>query len=323
MAAAVFYHRRMSEHYWYRLHFKLKLHEVEGNAFQRLASDILHGVFPGFVPVAPAGRLGDGGNDGFVPSEGRYFQVYGPQAGSSQQPAGVVRKAQQDFAKLRTHYPDVRRYSFVYNERYQGAPKGLLDALEQMQRQTGVACDVLASRDLEDLFMKLPEDKRQAILHGVPVALPEWVDPRAVGEVLQHLADAVARPNPVRERAPDFEAKIAFNNLPSMVADRLRAMSYQASMVDDFLAARSQHLAQAIAEELRALYETSKERFGGDAANAPALRYLWLIEQLVPPQARAHPHALKAYREAAEVVLAKYFESCDIYEQPGAGRLAP
>jgi hypothetical protein len=48
-----------------------------------------------------------------------------------------------------------------------------------------------------------------------------------------------------------------------------------------------------------------------------------MMERLIPSQARAHPHSLKAYREAAEVVLAKYFESCDIYAQPGADGLAP
>lgn len=309
----------MSEAYWYRLHFKVRLYESDGSAFQRLVSDILHARFEGFVPVAPAGRLGDGGNDGFVPQQGWYFQVYGPQAGSSWRPAAVVRKAREDFAKLRDNYPDLRRYSFVFNDRYLGAPKDLLDALRDLQAQTGVPCDVVLGSGLADWFMALSEDKRQDILRGIPVEPPEWVDPRAVGEVLSSLADADARFDPARSLAPDFDEKIRFNGLPAFVASRLRAMSYQCGMVEEFLALRGQHLAQAVAQELRQLYAQSLEKFADDPDDPPALRYVWLIEQLIPAPARAHPHSLKAYREAAEVVLAKYFESCDIYAQPGPG----
>jgi len=309
----------MSAAYWYRLHFSLRLYESDGNAFQRLISDILHARFPGFIAVSPAGCLGDSGNDGFVPQQGWYFQVYGPQAGSNWRPAAVVRKAGQDFAKLRQHYPDLRRYSFVFNDRYLGAPKDLLDALRGLQAQTGVTCDVVSGRDLTDWFMALPEGRRQDILRGIPVEPPEWVDPRAVGEVLSSLADAEARFDPARSRAPDFDEKIRFNGLPAFVADRLRAMSYQCGSVEEFLSLRGQHLAQAIAQELRQLYAQSLEKFADDLDGQPALRYVWLVEQLIPPQARAHPHSLKAYREAAEVVLAKYFESCDIYAQPSPG----
>lgn len=309
----------MSAEYWYHLHFKLKLYEADGSAFQRLVADILHATFPGFQPVAPAGRYGDGGNDGFVPGEGRYFQVYGPQVGSTPQPAEVVRKAMSDFAKLRQRYPDMRRYSFVMNDRYQGVPANVSDALQALQQETGVTCEVVHSGKLAGLFMALPEEQRQMILGGIPTALPDWVDPRAVAEVLQHLADAPVRIDASRERAPDFEEKIHFNGLPPAVADRMRSMSYQCGAVDDFLAPRSQHLAQAIAQELRALYAQSLEAIGGDDKEAPALRYVWLTDRLVPPAAHVHPHSLKAYREAAEVVLAKYFESCDVYAQPGSG----
>jgi hypothetical protein len=295
----------MSSDFWYRLYFKLRLYEAEGNAFQQLVSNILHDAFPGFVPVAPAGAYGDGGNDGYVPEVGRYFQVYGPRPTTSMRPAAVVRKAKADFTKLLARYPDVRHYSFVLNDRYQGVPADLTDALLEMQAQTGIPCDVVASRNLDDWFMALLEDKRQAILHGVPVDLPQWIDARAVGEVLIHLADVDARFDQGRERAPNFDRKIRFNGLPGAVADRLRSMSYQCGLIDDFLAPRGQHLAQAIAGELNELYRQSQQHVNDDMENAPALRYLWMVDRLIPQAIRPHCHSLKAYREAAEVVLVK------------------
>lgn len=310
----------MSADYWYRLHFKLRLYEADGQLFQRLVSDVLHARFSGFVAVAPAGALGDGGNDGFVPQEGRYFQVYGPRAGTSLRPAAMVRKAKEDFAKLRRNFPGVQRYSFVCNDRYQGVPRDVLDALAEMQEQTGLPCDPVASRDLADWFMVLPEDRRAEIVAGVPTVLPTWVDPRAVGEVLAHLAGTDAGWGATKDRAPDFDAKIRFNGLDGLAADRLRILSYQTGLIDEFLAPRGAHLAQAIAEELRQLYQQSLEGVPDHEEDAPAVRYVWMAERLIPEAARAHPHTLKAYREAAAVVLAKYFETCDIYEEPGAGR---
>jgi len=312
----------MGEAYWYRLHFKLRLYEAQGDAFQRLVADILHARYPGFQAVTPAGRYGDGGNDGFIHAEGRYFQVYGPMLGDAK-PAAAVRKLQEDFAKLRQRYPNLRRYSFVMNDRYQGVPANVHDALQALQQATRIACDAVASRELTDWFMALSEDRRQSILQGVPVTLPTWIDQRALGEVLSHLADGDARFDPARERAPEFDEKIRFNHLPPAVADRLRAMSYQCGAIDDFLVSRGQHLAQAIAQELRDLYALSEREIGQGDDDGPGLRYVWMMERIIPPLARAHPHSLKAYREAAEVVLAKYFESCDIYAQPGADGLAP
>jgi hypothetical protein len=41
------------------------------------------------------------------------------------------------------------------------------------------------------------------------------------------------------------------------------------------------------------------------------------VDKLIPPSMHEHPHSVAAYRCAAELVLAKYFETCDAYEHPG------
>jgi hypothetical protein len=43
---------------------------------------------------------------------------------------------------------------------------------------------------------------------------------------------------------------------------------------------------------------------------------MWLLQQIIPATAENHPHTMAAYREAAEIVIAKYFETCDVYEHP-------
>ena len=74
-------------------------------------------------------------------------------------------------------------------------------------------------------------------------------------------------------------------------------------------------LKQSIATEMQAIYKQSLIKIPqcSDAAN---MRYVWMVEKLIPQSASKHPHSYKAYREAAQVILANYFEICDIYEHP-------
>lgn len=170
---------------------------------------------------------------------------------------------------------------------------------------------------LEGIFMELSPDQKEAIVGGIPADVPEFIDSRAVGELLSHLADKDASiPDFMSDQAPDFADKIQVNGLSAQVGSFLTYFFYQIQTVDDFLHARGIHQAQAIALELRSFYEESLRVIPDTAEHAPDLRYVWLVEQLIPAQAYSHPHSLKAYREAAQVILAKYFEVCDVYEHP-------
>lgn len=308
------------EDYWLGIHFKLRLYDATGEAFQRLVADVLMAQHPDFVPVRPSGVAGDHGNDGYVPSHGVFFQVYGPAASSRISEREAARKAREDFAKLRQHYPELRAYCFVLNDRFQGIPVSVLDELNAMQREAGIPCQAVGAGRILAMFRGLTADARKLIVQGVPAELPDWIDPSAVGQVLEHLAHHDAAWGNVAKRlAPDFEEKIRFNGLEGFAADRLRSLSYQVGSVDDFFSMRDPSLAQAVAHELRALYAESAQSIADTDKDAPALRYVWMVERIIPPAARQRLIMLKAYREAAEVVLAKYFETCDVYDAPGTG----
>lgn len=312
-----------TDRYWAHVYFKLRLYETSGNEFQSLVADLMQMHYSDFQAVRPSGQYGDGGNDGYVPSQQWYLQMYGPQAGSQIPPRKLARKAQDDFGKLRVHYPTMQRYSFVFNDRFCGVPANLTNTLQEMSSTTGVQCDCLDSRKLTTLFMGLNREGKICVLKSYPGSLPDWIDPSALGEVLQHLASHDAGWGiQSKNVAPDFDAKIRFNGLDGYAADRLRCMSYQVGSVDEFFGSRDPYRAQAVAQELRKLYEQSLQHVPDEAEDAAALRYTWMVENMIPPVARQNTFVLKSFREAAEVVLAKYFETCDVYAKPGTGRSA-
>lgn len=68
---------------------KKKLQENSGEAFQSLFEELMVLRYPyNFQKIAPYGKDGDKGNDGYLKGEGIFFQVYGPKtnADSSQLP---------------------------------------------------------------------------------------------------------------------------------------------------------------------------------------------------------------------------------------------
>lgn len=307
-----------SNDFWYRTLFKLKLYEAYGDGFQRLFNQLMEHSAIGFQAIAPRGNWGDGGNDGWIESAGHYFQVYGPKPTTEISPITVLEKATGDFKKLPQKWQDVRGYSFVYNDRLTGAPAPLASALQQLKSDYNLEeAKVMDSAELMRRFMALPEPLRQDILGSVPSEIADFIDPRAVGEVLTHIADSAGTlPAFLDEQAPDFDVKIRLNQITSPVSEYLRTFSWQANTVDEFLGTRGSGLQQLVAGEIKDLYKRSTTAIPDSDGDAPNLRYVWMVEQLIPSGMRKNTHSMKAYREAAQVVLAKYFETCDAYVHP-------
>ncbi|OUJ08303.1 hypothetical protein HK25_13380 [Acetobacter sp. DsW_059] len=309
----------MSAIFWYRLLFRLRLHEADSMSFQSLVNSVFEGVYDDFQSIAPWGKSGDGGNDGYIPSVGHYLQVYGPKAGSSWTSAAAAKKAEEDFLKLKVQWVGLQRYSFVLNDRFQGVPAPVEQKLQRIQTTHKIKADAIACAKLTNSFTKLPEHLMIEIVGGVPSEQPGVIDTRAMGELIDHLASkAAAISTRSKGLAPDFEEKLEFNGLSDEIGSRLRANSYQSADVTAFLDTRDQWLAQGIAQELRNLYEGSKSTITG-VEDAADLRYVWMLEEIVPNSAKQNIYTQKAFQGAAEVILAHFFEACDVYDKPTAG----
>jgi len=309
-----------TQDFWFRKLFRLRIHEVAGDAFQDLFSSVMSYSDPRFQSVQPWGNWGDGGNDGWIEEDGHYHQVYGPKATTSSEDSALaaLSKAQKDFLKLPTKWKNVRRFSFVFNDRFIGVPAPLAAALQSLKTtQKLEGADAICAHQLLVRFMGLSEENRRDIIGYAPPPDEPIVDPRALGELLSALADS-SQPLKFLAKgdAPLFEQKIAMNGLTSPIADRLRVHSPQSTMVDDFLAKSDPGVAQAIAQEVKGYYEESKVVIADASDEAANDRYVWMIGQLIPSTLNSHPHSQAAYRLAAEIVMAKYFEACDVYEHP-------
>ena len=106
-------------------HFKLRIHESNGNAFEDLFCEVMRASNKEFRKVKPQESIGERKNDGFIPSLGKYYQVYSPESPTGK-PAAAISKLEDDLDGLiefwrDDHNFDVKAFYFIFNDKYHGA----------------------------------------------------------------------------------------------------------------------------------------------------------------------------------------------------------
>lgn len=296
--------------------FKVKLHESTGQSFQDIFNQLMSFVHESYVPVAPWGNHGDRGNDGYVATEQRYFQLYSPT--SAYKPADIVtacKKANADFAKLLAAKTNLKRYHFVLNDKFTGLPQPLasehdkiLGANPQMDE-----CYPIGAQYLLKKFIDLSINKQESIIGGVPSSTPTNLDLSSLGDLLADLANSTDSLIVGGVKPPaSLEVKAVFNGLSDDAREVILNYARRSHVVDKFLDVRDTGWRQTVAEDIHKRYLSLPSELEGDE------KLFLLVEALIPRVARSHPHTLKAYRESSFLVIAKYFETCDVFENPSS-----
>lgn len=307
------------------LYFRLKIFEKHGTSFQSFFSDIMVHYNEGFIPVD--GASGDGGNDGYTPSQKHYFQVYAPSRvdikGSffSNSSDYAETKLEKDFEKLCKNWPEIKHYSFVMNDRFEGQPLKVGRKLLQMaEKYPNIAFNYYGAHRLRTIFMGFNNKIKEDII-GFPIfdtADIGYFDSEALGETILYILEQASKPlsfglnNPV---APTFDKKLEFNNLSQQFQSELRTCSYQTSIVDEFLINKPKEATQ-IQFFLNGLYQESKELIPDTESERSDIIYIRLCENMIPKQLKRDGSSYVGYKQAAKVLLAKYFEACDVFEDP-------
>jgi hypothetical protein len=310
-----------NDNYWFMLQFKLKLYQATGEEYQRLFNSVMtacHGE--NYQSVRPWGNKGDGGNDGFLVNEGRYFQICAPNPTTKKNEVQIANKAKDDFHKLIASQSNLQLYSFALNDRFVGVPEPVNQALAEIYNTHKIPSSAFNSGHLEQLFLNLDSNKKMNIVQGVPLEAPKWVDPWMVSELLDHLSRSLNFSLNLmtdQDTAPEFEKKIQINNLHPGISKHLRLYANQVGEINTFLSARP-GMAQNIADEVHGVYIDSLTAIPNTKENATDLRFVYILERILPPAAKTNRMEHSGWQQIALTVMAKYFETCDIYEHPNS-----
>lgn len=285
--------------------------QSDGQSFQDLFCSIMEiAEQPDFKKVKPHGSAGDRKNDGFNQKTGCYYQVYAPEDPESRITT-ACKKAAKDFKGLCDFWEKVcpiKAYYFVFNDKFKGSFPELLSTLLILKNENP-QIDTLTNFTCEDLvkkFLSLSDADRTRIIGHCPN--PEDVldiDYVALQDVVRHLESLDESVSTEKLVAPEFLEKIKFNKLGPDTTKLLLQGSYQLHALESFFADAPEKKS-VLQKKFKGLYEYAKTKPSGELSD---LVFFEVINS-------ASPRNTKEIHNAIIVLMAYYFESCDIYEEP-------
>jgi hypothetical protein len=298
------------DHYtrsWYEMRFESDFVGFGGTEFQRLFTRVMELRHPDdFVQVKPWGDQGDRKCDGFLSSDERLFQVYGPE---DLKKARAEAKMQEDFDGALSHWPGrFRHWTFVHNSRG-GVPPFVLAKLQALQALSpGVTCSQWGYAELRARLFALAQPEIALILGSAPSSADiQGVRYTDIAAILAFVSAGDAPPT--ADLRPVSVEKLQSNQLSPEVVGFLRLGLQRAPHVARYFSTHHDpRYGDAIAASFRGRYdELTRLGYAGD-------ELFWELERFAGGRHAGSPREASA----ALAVLAHLFEQCDIYERPGS-----
>jgi hypothetical protein len=291
---------------YYELKFRLRCHDT-GDAFQDFFASLMELRYPGgdFVRVRPWGKAGDRKNDGYLRSQRKLFQCFGP---AEMRPlTKCITKIRDDFSKALPHWKNFfDDWVFVHNDP-KGLPADVLKVLLELTTQhSPVTARQWGPAELLSEFKGLSSSDRATLLGPAP-GRRDVVSVRV--EDVKRLLDHIAlQPEP---RDPDVRAvpaaKLQHNQLSDAAAILLKAGMTRADIVKKYLRGladptRYDRVAAAFKQRY---HELRAEGFPPDDILANLQKFV---------AGDTLPSA--SHQAATLAILAFFFEACEIFERP-------
>ncbi|MEV4705448.1 ABC-three component system protein [Actinoplanes sp. NPDC049316] len=286
-----------------------KLEELFENAFEQFFQSIMCARYPDFINVRTHGNIGDIGADGLSLHDRKLYACYGPQVPDAKE---VRRKFRSDLQKgIDKRGGQFNTFVFVHNDL-----RGVHPEVSIALNEAAVAYSKLRFQQMgpPQIHRELCRLERDVIADVLCCEFPAvdrvWrVGPNDLEPLLAHLVaqrrNASAQPL-AREVPPD---KLDYNRLGPEDRDEIvQAMRYTPLLEDYYQSRTDVTERDEVAQGFNSYYREVKAEYDdpGDV--------LWKLQEYVAGNARRS----REQERAVMVVLAYFFETCDIFEEPPA-----
>jgi len=284
--------------------FKLKIHESNGQEFEDLFTSIMNYAEQGFQAIKPWGNIGDRKNDGYIKSAGIFFQVYAPED-ITRSYVQVVNKIKTDFEGLKKQWTPINEFYFVVNDKYKGVNADCEQAIQAIKKEHGLNdAGFKTAKDLENLLFSLDDDQIFSVIGFLPDPEKITLDFSILNEIIKHLMKLpLSREGDSLIVYPDWDDKIQINNLGRIESQYLNTASFQVASLDNYLKNESIFFAEGIKDQIRNVYKNLENNYSGNDL-------FWEIVTKISPRQDS------SIQTSVIILLAKYFETCDIFKEP-------
>lgn len=292
-----------------RILFENKIFKADGNAFENLFTEIMNSAETDFQQIKPWGNIGDKKNDGYIPSKGIYYQVFAPEDIRKSYPK-VVAKLKTDLKGLIDQWSSIKEFYFVVNDKFKGVNPEAEQTIKSLKNIYKLEkTSFLTPKDLNKMLFLLSDDLIYKIV-GFYFNINKITN--LDFSILSEVIDFIMQQPPRRAfssdvKLPDWNEKIKFNNLSNFTKSELKYAYQKIGSLNTFLSNNS-FLAEELQKKLIGIYQQILENWKG-------LSYIgenifWEIVNICIPK------NTDIHQSAVICILSKYFESCDILEEP-------
>lgn len=281
------------------------IYKADGQAFEDIFTQTMNYSCIDFQSIKPWGNIGDRKNDGYIKSEGTFFQVYAPED-ITQSYLDAVKKIKTDFSGLFEQWSPINKFYFVINDKFKGVNADCEQTIQEIKVQYELKdAGILTAKDIENKVFLLNDDQIFSIVGFLPdPANIKGVDFSILKEVIVHIMEIPININKEYSiTLPDFEEKIRFNGLSSITEKYLYNGFMKVVYVEEYLSNNSDFVADSLRERLSDVYIEEKNSHSKDDL-------FWAIVN------RLSPKTQQIYQTTVIIIMAKYFETCDIFEKP-------
>lgn len=301
---------RYEQRAYARVKFLELMAELYENEFEDFFHRLMSARYPDFLDVRTAGNLGDMSADGLTLHSRRLYACYAPQTVKT---AKIREKFDGDLTgALAKRSGQFDTFVFVHNDR-RGVHPEVASLLSQAAASVpGLRFEQMGSRHLWRECMRLDQMAAEDVLRcEIPIKeMTFGIGMDDLEPLLKQLQDLRTVPDPLMA-LPDVPVeKLDFNRFEGEAREDLLRGMRQSHLVDAFYAGAMRELEHdEVAQGFRVYYEQVREEWD-DPEDV-----LWQLQMYVLGNAQPRPKVLRA----AHVVLAHFFERCDIFEAPPAG----
>jgi len=285
--------------------FQNKILKADGQAFEDIFTAIMNYAEDDFRSIKPWGNIGDRKNDGYIKTKGVYYQVYAPED-IRKSYTDAINKLKTDFDGLKLQWSPIKDFYFVVNDKYKGVNADCEQAIQSIKDKHNLnAAGFLTAKDMENILFKLDDDQILSISGNIPdPASIKMLDYSMLNEVVSHIMKLTLNKGDIAKVIlPDVDKKIKFNNLSKPIACLLNNGFFQLHALNEYLANNSNFLADSLRDKMNDIYTHEKSQCKGDDL-------FWAIVNCASPKAET------MYQTSVIVIMSKYFETCDIFEEP-------
>lgn len=285
--------------------FQNKIYRADGQKFEDLFTKIMRYFDPNFQAIKPWGNIGDRKNDGYNKSKGIYYQVFAPEDIRKSYP-DVIAKLKVDFKGLQSYWNPIKEFHFVVNDKYKGVNADCERTMEEIKNSYGLRqASFLTAKHLENMLFSLDIDQIVNVTGFIPdLATIQQLDYSVLNEVIGHIMNLpISHKGENKLTLPDWGSKLVFNCLSDETAELLENGFYQRYSLDDYLASNGDFLADSLRDQMNNIYIEQEVEHSGDDL-------FWAIVNY------ASPRQARAFQTTVIIIMAKYFETCDVFKEP-------